>query len=335
MASADTDILSTHSSVRAPFDDVDATVICRSSDGVDFHLYKNILAKASPVFAGMFALPSIPEHPSSLQIVTLTEDADTLEILFRLCYPIKRPVIRGLGPLLAALEALRKYEMTDLTSYLEQALHGLLDHGLEPLRAYAIAYLYSLPDLARTSAKLLDGPRPLEPSTMPPEFRVIPASALFAVIDYRRECIRAATAQVDDIKWMLYGDHPKKVPEATPFRGRAYDQSWVWISCNDASHGRETIKVDGNSVVINPWIRTYLADAKKAVETHPRGASVTTISVMTSALKIAPSSCTSCARVAWMDLLLYGELLAQRIDAAVSEARYNSTFLSDCTSWLF
>ncbi|KAI0255963.1 hypothetical protein BJV78DRAFT_1113987, partial [Lactifluus subvellereus] len=40
-----------------PFDDADADIILRSSDQVNFHVYKVILSVASPFFKDMFSLP--------------------------------------------------------------------------------------------------------------------------------------------------------------------------------------------------------------------------------------------------------------------------------------
>lgn len=42
-----------------PFDDPEADIILRSSDNVDFHVYKFLLSLVSPVFKSMFALPQI------------------------------------------------------------------------------------------------------------------------------------------------------------------------------------------------------------------------------------------------------------------------------------
>lgn len=50
------------STVHALFDDEDANIIVRSSDGVDFRLYKNVLAKASPVFRDMFTATSLTKQ---------------------------------------------------------------------------------------------------------------------------------------------------------------------------------------------------------------------------------------------------------------------------------
>ncbi|KAF8273062.1 hypothetical protein EI94DRAFT_1564704 [Lactarius quietus] len=40
-----------------PFDDADADIILRSSDQVDFHVYRVLLSKSSPFFKSIFSLP--------------------------------------------------------------------------------------------------------------------------------------------------------------------------------------------------------------------------------------------------------------------------------------
>lgn len=92
----------TNTRPRAPFDDADADVILRSADGADFRLYKVILAKASPFFRGMFTLPD-SHPPGEPQVVTMTEDADTLSNLLRLRYPAtalscRLPLLHQSGP---------------------------------------------------------------------------------------------------------------------------------------------------------------------------------------------------------------------------------------------
>lgn len=47
------------------FNDTKADVILRSSDGIDFRMFKVLLSFASPFFEGMFDLPQ-PTNPSNL-----------------------------------------------------------------------------------------------------------------------------------------------------------------------------------------------------------------------------------------------------------------------------
>ena len=93
---------------RAPFDDKDADIIFRSSDHVDFHLYKVVVAAASPVLRDMITLPTETTAP---QVVELTETARTLEHVFRFCGPVAFPDITTVDDIRAVLEAARKYDM--------------------------------------------------------------------------------------------------------------------------------------------------------------------------------------------------------------------------------
>ncbi|KAI0255777.1 hypothetical protein BJV78DRAFT_1279018 [Lactifluus subvellereus] len=110
----------------APFDDARADVILRSSDGVDFRVFKIVLSLASPIFADMFSIPS-PSPPSGtsrdgLPVVTLSEDSKVLDLALRRCYPIQSPELVELKDVHALLEFERKYQVDasclPLTHYL-------------------------------------------------------------------------------------------------------------------------------------------------------------------------------------------------------------------------
>ncbi|TFY80111.1 hypothetical protein EWM64_g3903 [Hericium alpestre] len=100
-----------------PFDDSDADVIFRSSDQVDFYLYKNVLAKSSPVFKEMFSIPqSLPADDTKRTrdprpIVNMAENSLTISSLLAFCYPTTRPQLEGLEEISAVLAAAKKYEM--------------------------------------------------------------------------------------------------------------------------------------------------------------------------------------------------------------------------------
>ncbi|KAG8868832.1 hypothetical protein FRB97_001884 [Tulasnella sp. 331] len=71
-----------------PFDSVSpGDCILRSSDGVDYKVFRNILALASPVFQSMFASPrAVPPHDEAtdLPIITVWEASSTLVWSFTL-----------------------------------------------------------------------------------------------------------------------------------------------------------------------------------------------------------------------------------------------------------
>lgn len=163
-------------------------VILKSSDGVEFKVYKNILALASPLFREMFTLPqSIDtndtgelmdakgEKPTSdVQVVDVTETSKTLDILLRMIYPTSPPsfpgvtdsgeiedaqeLVKGIEPVLAAA---LKYDMQlivkDLCAKLIRAADTTLPDGRVvddtlALRVFVIACKHGLREEARLAA---------------------------------------------------------------------------------------------------------------------------------------------------------------------------------------
>lgn len=137
-------------------------VVLRSSDKVEFKVYKNILALASPFFKVMFSLPkqlrsdaeilpessSIPSTPSCAQetidglpVIDLTETGKTLSTLLRMIYPTSPAMFKGLtsnghvtdaskliGHIEPVLEAALKYDMTVVVQELCTKLLDAADH---------------------------------------------------------------------------------------------------------------------------------------------------------------------------------------------------------------
>ena len=70
-----------------PFDNPDADIILRSSDNVDFRMYKLDLRRCSPFFAAMFTLPqplsSAEQSEDGIPVIPMSESAVLLRILLR------------------------------------------------------------------------------------------------------------------------------------------------------------------------------------------------------------------------------------------------------------
>ncbi|EEB95165.1 hypothetical protein MPER_05910, partial [Moniliophthora perniciosa FA553] len=72
------------SSLNSTFNDPKADVILRTSDGVDFMMYKTLLSLSSSFFDGMFSLPqpeSVNTNQNGLPIVPIPESSAATEKL--------------------------------------------------------------------------------------------------------------------------------------------------------------------------------------------------------------------------------------------------------------
>jgi len=187
-----------------PFDRVDADLIIRSCDQVDFHVHKVVLGIASVVFEDMFTAPGPPPHEKGqdVPIINLTEDSKTLHHLLTVIYPVD-PVIPGtLEEALWLLATCQKYEM-DSTAYcvrflLKQRTPPLLT-ALNSFRTYGIACRYHLKEEALLAARLTLE-RPMNFDACSGDLHIISGADLFRLWGYHNECIKAAKNCIGQMK---------------------------------------------------------------------------------------------------------------------------------------
>jgi len=213
MSSSETQI-----AFKVPFDDEDADLIIRSNDEVHFRVYKTILHKASPVFSDMFAMP--PGADEKVQIVSLTEDGETIEQLLRLCYPTYDFYQKTLDKISALMGACDKYQMDFAATRLART--SVANFVLsEPLRVYVLACRAHADQEARRAAYYcLSKPIGDLIVTQIPDFRYISANAYRSLLNYYHSC-RQATASVLSC-W--------KFPWA--------DSNFCWFQCTNCAHDR-------------------------------------------------------------------------------------------------
>ncbi|KAI0041928.1 hypothetical protein FA95DRAFT_632349 [Auriscalpium vulgare] len=126
-----------------PFDDARADVVLRSSDEVYFRVSKFILAIASPIFADMFSLSksleaeAVDEAYYGLPVVAMAEDAATLDLLLRWCYPIRPPKLLTLEDVRRLANVSRKYLIDAFVDAIEDALRNRLVD--DPVGVFAVA----------------------------------------------------------------------------------------------------------------------------------------------------------------------------------------------------
>lgn len=147
-----------------PFDDSrgDADVILeakRGTDVVQFYGHRAILRMASSFFDDMFSLPQpessaqlplVSSGGSSLPIVHMEEQAETVNYLLRMCYPVRKPSWLTVGSLSPVLGASIKYQMTETTRLLKDTLLSFRD--MSPLKVFAEACTHNMEDVAQQAA---------------------------------------------------------------------------------------------------------------------------------------------------------------------------------------
>ncbi|KAH9940281.1 hypothetical protein B0H21DRAFT_754928 [Amylocystis lapponica] len=176
----------------APFNNHAADAIIHSSDNFSFYVRRAIISEASPVFEAMFSLPQSPASDTSgdlsVPIIPVMEDVQTLEKLFRICYPVVDPVLETLQEVSAVLAAALKYKIDVAIHLCTRALLSPMLIQSDHVGAYAVAVQLKLQEEARAIA--LHALRyPLSLTGVPSwALKHIPAHAYHALLQYRLTC---------------------------------------------------------------------------------------------------------------------------------------------------
>ena len=141
---------------EAPFDNAGADLILQSSDEVHFHVFKNIISIASPVFAVMFSLPLPPSgkqlrDASGVQVVSLSEHSTALDIALRHIYPVRTPKGDKLHYASILSEFARKYQVETWDEFITGYLTDSIER--DPVGVYAIAVTYGFNDVGAKAAR--------------------------------------------------------------------------------------------------------------------------------------------------------------------------------------
>jgi hypothetical protein len=167
----------------------EANIILRSSDQANFRVHKSVLAMSSPFFENLLSLPqpSDSEIVDGLPVVQLFEDAELLNSLVSLLYPIP-PVIPGsYEKVFALLAACQKYDMVSIQSSIRAEIQRGTFPG--PIEAQAFgAYgkassLGLIPEMENAAELTLDQPMTFE--SLGEVLRQFKGPALCELVRYR------------------------------------------------------------------------------------------------------------------------------------------------------
>jgi hypothetical protein len=164
----------------------------QSSDLVNFRVHKQILAVASPFFRDLLSLPqpSDGESVDGIPVVKVPEDAELLNSLVSMLYPVHPVIPDSYDKVLYLLAACQKYDMDHVQSAIRAEVHrGVFPapSGSEVFGAYAIASDKGLiPEMENAARLTLDHPMTFE--MIGEGLRLFQGSALRDLARFRKAC---------------------------------------------------------------------------------------------------------------------------------------------------
>ncbi len=213
-----------------------ADVILQSSDLVDFYVHRSVLIVSSPFFRDMFSLPqpSNDAVPNALPVVHLSEDAETLDSLISMLYPVPPEMPPSSDNVLALLAAAAKYDMDAVQSSIRVEIdrRGLLSSTpAELFRVYAVACSKGLIPEMESSARLTLA-HPLTFESLGDALQSFEGRALRDLADFRLRSIRDLKSNSESFFKSLEG--PSKIWARCPTARRNGLPFWLedchWLS---------------------------------------------------------------------------------------------------------
>ena len=292
-----------------PFDDNDADIILRSSDQVEFLVYKVILSKASPVFKTMFSLPqpATDTTQNSRPIVDLAENSKVLAAVLSAIYPHTSVAANplSLDDLIATLDAARKYDMvTALRRLMDSTCTETLRNS--PVEAFCAAYSRKLREAAQIAARASLKNR-LTFEDIGDKLQYINGPAIHRLWKFHSACSAAAVEAIPTNNTFTWIPPEPTTSLATPSSCGCSTQFEVWFG-------------PAKSVrwVNNSW-HDYLKRARIALRENPCSEAVTNQAFLRPVYDAA-WTCHTC-RKQICGLLEFSRYFGEEVERIVSEVR--------------
>ena len=291
---------------------LDANVILRSSDQVEFRVHKSVLAMSSPFFEDLLSLPQPPdgELVDGLPVVQLSEGAGLLGLLVSLLYPISPTQPSSYEDVFALLAVCQKYVMTSIQSHVRSEVkNGMFPAPpeAESFSAYAMASRMGLiPEMENTARLTLGYPMTFE--SLGEDLWSFEGWALCDLVRYRKRCRDNLVSCIDSY-----------------FSVRSRCQ--IWAGCREPftpSAGSANVQ-DPPTAWLSRFFSGKSAELKNGF-THAISSPSTIIEEYRAALRNHHSmSCASCFRVHAME----GETFCKELEDQLTQAlnKVNISFL--------
>jgi hypothetical protein len=313
-------------------------IIIRSSDQVDFHVYKTLLSFSSPFFSNLFSFPpptlassGSNEVKDGKPVVCLPEGSDALEKLLVLCQPLSSKCysFNNLDGVAQAHEAAHKYLVPGGTEAIAACLIEPKFLTAQPHRVFAIACYRRLPDVAKAAALAA-----LSMDVVPPdgieELALISGRHLAALQRFWTQCSAYARRIIQryydavDARELLIDD-----PNQTHVAG----YSCVWWNTDGHSEQcggpqfetfrnlAEEQAGDGPDVWPSKWLQQHMSAASDAVAARPLDSvALQAICGSMESLHVI-AQCTLCASRAPADLMMVAHTVSRQISQGNTRVR--------------
>ncbi|KAF9240599.1 hypothetical protein BU15DRAFT_73830 [Melanogaster broomeanus] len=172
-----------------PFDNIDADVILRSSDNVDFRVFKIILSLTSPVFKDMFTLPQ-PDNqsPTSPSAIPVSESST-------------KPTFNSFREAWSVVDAAVKYDMSPVMQHLKDVIASCYLES-SPLALYALCCHFGWKELAECAARQTLKIKELgRPSLYVEEMEYMTGGAHHRLLAFHLACGVAAERVGKSVEW--------------------------------------------------------------------------------------------------------------------------------------
>jgi BTB/POZ domain len=315
-----------------PFDDPDADVIFRSSDLVDFHVYKVILSKASPWFKDTFA--SQPRgNDKARPILNLREPSGTWKTLLTVIYRVTSDETLSLDDHLSVIAAAKEYNLVTASLHL-QDFEKSASMQENPVMAFCAAYTLQLGEAARIAAKaslqhrfnLDDIGHVLQQTTGP---------ALSRLWQFHRACSTAALAAIADDHFSWFAPAKKGWWEIVQ------PDRVTYCKCDKRTLGfgpqaRDRRAWHNSSTIWHAHVSwgNYINRARDALREHPCSKAVTHLDILKPSYE--EPMCDTCQQ-SICGLSEFSRCLGEEVDKRVSQVRKASAspFDASLTGFLF
>ena len=277
-------------------------LVIRSSDGVEYHVHKDVMTRCSPFFASMLSLPQPPSEPTvcGKPVVATSEDSKIWFYLIPLCYVAITFIKDDLGLIHALLEAARKYDIQVARESMRLALHRPDLMRTRPLSVFALGCAYDLADVTHAAAR-----QSLATSVYfeyVPELDLISIRTWHALSEYRRACAAAACNVVSwaGVSWINTNHEAYRHLELTCTNTK---------TCKKAARGGRFVRL--------AWA-TYAEKLSRTLELTPDPSQARARSLLDVVVKSA-SECNVCVRTIQSHADALSQAIEKQLEAAISK----------------